>query len=312
MDTELYFKDGEMVNKIYTSGTKYVFLESESSILTDFAESNRHLVEINQLFDSYLFNLSNLHSFYELFFGDNIRKKATAQFAYEVEDRISINVLTNNLVSAAVTLINAMEVFVKWLSENNYLSQFDEIKLNWTSNAYDTSFEYRFFFLLRNFMQHNHLSVSVLAEADGKIRCCFDLAQILNTPHFNMKSEIKKELKNLAKKMEQGLYKHSGLAYTITIAKFHVKTLDLYCQYFEIIDTAIENICTLCNSCIDSNKNALKGSADELEGFVVYESENVLHAFEPNPDFYCNKFAQMKKRAHEIYSQDAKALEGIK
>lgn len=287
------------------------FTEQELKYLNDFVEVNRHLNEIHQLFDSYLFNFCNLHNYYELFFNDTIKEKQNFTSRYEIDHSISVNALTNGLISSAITLVSSMEVFVEELSEKQLIDEsLEDIRAEWTCKAYGSNFLYRFGCFMRQFLQHNHLAVSVYREGLD-IKCCFDFKQLLNTPHFNMKGKFRDELQKLVEEMVDGPYNHTRVSYTITIARFHVQIIELYAQYYDIIETAMSKVDEEWKGFISANPNAISKSSDDYNGYVFYCVDSTLHSFRPVP-FFDEGFSPLKQRAKEIYLRESEELKGIK
>ena len=150
MDTERYFKaTEENLNNIanYLEGTK-----EELKAIIDYVEITRHIQEIHQWYEIFMYSLDQL-------------KKATWY-----NNTIGINTYLISLIGAGKTIADSMSLCI----EKNCGKE----ERLFISNEYDDNFSYKFLIRLRNYSQHGHIPVSIIEN-----RPKFDLMQIYNTPH---------------------------------------------------------------------------------------------------------------------------------
>ena len=166
--------------------------EEEQLCIGTYVELTRHIQEIDKLFHIFRFNLKNILQCYQLYSNNEIDRKEL--FEIKEEDEIAINALIINYISSAKTLIESIENCIK----NTNLNIYKDFKDKCLSKSYDNKFYYRFLIRLRDFAQHGHLIVSVY----GNNYCCFDLDNIVLTPHFHHNTNLEKELRKMRKEIK--------------------------------------------------------------------------------------------------------------
>ena len=209
--------------------------DEKSMYILILIEVNRHLQEIEHLFQIYKTNLNLLLNHYVLYKNDNIVRKADAGSS----DYININAFIINLISAGRTLVESIETLFGYLNlqlespKNNF-------KKDCTSYYYDKYFSYRLFYFLRNYSQHGHLPIS----SPGGGKYYFDLQRILDTPHFNVNSKFSQEFERIKKDIYEQFHDYPRIAvtthlieYNLIIHKIYKRFLDeLNRIYFMLID----------------------------------------------------------------------------
>ena len=251
METEhLLFNDNEL-NPISSAELE----EDDLQTVDSYVECTRHIIELHGLLLSFLFNIKELQKRYTLLFSGTII--ADGNLADTYDDYIAINALTTSIISAGVTLTNALESYITLhLTEegrDNYAS--------FCSNIYDNVFEYRLMVNLRNFAQHGHLPVDLQNR-----KYCFDLHQFTTRPHFNIKSSFKKEINTFAEEIIRIYEDTPTFSYTSTLARYVEKVLLIYKQFFEFIKEQFEE--TYKKSMIIINNYPEGIAADKTTFFI--------------------------------------------
>lgn len=166
----------------------------------------RDVIEANQLFESFYFNLLNMRNSFVFNMNDTVIK--TEHCPDFDSDFIAINSLVVNLISSAKILTEYLrETADRWLGESKSKEdKYKDMYNSYVSKIYDKSFNYRLLINLRNYMQHGYLPVSF---QEGKYS--FDAGQILSTPHFNIKGKFKTDMNNFI--AELGFQAKQFLAY---------------------------------------------------------------------------------------------------
>ena len=162
MDTEktIILKTEEMIT--------YQELDSDFIVVVcDYAELNRHLQEINQLFEIFKFNIERLFESYEIQSDDHIFRKDG--FNTDYSDFVAINSFITNIISSGRSLADSVD-FCMINSYGKDSENYNIFENEYKCHIYDSNFAYRFFYDLRNFSQHNHVPVST----EGNL-CSFDI-----------------------------------------------------------------------------------------------------------------------------------------
>ncbi len=249
------------------------YTEDEMNVIKKLLEFTRHFQEINQLYDVFNVNLHDILIHYVLNANDTICRKTF----FNEDDLIVINALIINYISSAKTLVESIEIFLKQNLGERFLNDFKD---NCISLIYDKYFSYRLLIRLRDYAQHGHLPVYI---NDNK--CCFDLNQILNTPHYNHNKKIKNEIDKISEDIENKFRNNPRIVFTRSIAEFQICILEIYLKFIDQIrETALE--------IVENFKNLLKNrpeiiykSGDILNGFIIFFMEDSdLHVLNPNDD----------------------------
>ena len=253
------------------------FEDEEIELIEEYIEFTRHIQEIDQLFHVFKVNLNHLLIHYDLINNDTIIKKDN--FANDEDDEIVINALVINYVSAGRTFVESIEVFLK---ERLGIEKYKEFKMKCLSKKYDEKFSYRFLYNLRNFSQHGHLPVYIEYN-----KCCFDLDQILFTPHFEHNKKLKNEMESIRKSIEKEFGDNPRIIFTQTIAEFQIVILEIYNDFIDFIINKLLFYKQSIDDLIKRRPDIIYNSNDAFNGFIMYGVKNdSLHCFNPreNPN----------------------------
>lgn len=291
MDTEEFIPclDKDKINIIG-------FNETEIILIDKHLELCRQMQENHQLFQVFLFNLGQLTDLYTVFNNDKIVR--TQRFLSKFDDFTAINALVINYISSAKTLVES-------ISNSMSSSEQDKVK-DYISKVYDSHFSYKFLIRIRDYVQHGHLPVSYKED-----KCCFDIKQIIDTPHFNHNRKLKSELdKHIETIISSGGSPH--LNFTLQLAEFSVDIIKIYSYYLSVFENAIKNshqtflkILDNYSPIIDKNNNCeelIVYKADEENGHAFYRNEDPIELFksysaesEENLNHYDNEYMELKK-----------------
>ena len=274
MDTEKYIPYDETM---YPTIEEDNLNSEELSVIKLFIELSNMIEDTNQLYKCFLFNREQLIFYYVFYFNDTYAPKQNNYF----DDRILINSLTINYISAAVNLVEAQRKFAKIYN----IMEFEK----YCNDIYDESFHYRLMCFLRNYSQHGHFPVSVDKNNHS---CCFDLQQIYNTMHFDKAKKIEQELLQLIQEITTKYRDNANIVYTKTMAvleKFILKINVMFYKMFEnlYMDTANQSL---------KIRNKLNKKKSEGKNFIVFAENETLHICKPN----CKSkkyFKKLKKEA---------------
>ena len=238
--------------------------EDDLQTVDSYVECTRHIIELHGLLLSFLFNIKELQKRYTLSFSGTLLVDGKPADTYD--DYIVINALTTSIISAGVTLINALQSYIAAhltkKDEENYTS--------FCSNIYDNVFEYRLMVNMRNFAQHGHLPVDLQNQ-----NYCFDLYQFMVRPHFRIKAKFKKEINAFVEEILRIYEDTPTFSYTSTLARYVEKVLLIYKQFFEIIKEQFEQ--TYKKSMIIIN-NHPGGIAADKTTFIYKNDKGEEHA----------------------------------
>lgn len=251
--------------------------ENEHSLICRFIETTRHLMEIETLFRIFRFNHNNIFHLYTIYNTDRFER--TISNDYKVNDDIIINSLTINYISSGKTLVDTIEAFISAMYDEEELTKF---KSQYISIEFDSCFSYRFLYHMRNFCQHGHFIVSTYPPG----YFCFDLNQIIKTPHFNFKNfkgELEAIITDIYEKYEDNPYLH----YIKTISAYDLSVLKIYNSFFEYVTNNVESIINQIKTLIQCKPEIVRKSNDELNGMILYmydTTDETIHAFNPEAD----------------------------
>ena len=292
METEhLLFNDNEL-NPISSAELE----EDDLQTVDLYVECTRHIMELHGLLLSFLFNIKELQKRYTLLFSGTVIADGKPADTYD--DYIVINALTTSIISAGVTLTNALQSYITaHLTEegkDNYVS--------FCSNIYDNVFEYRLMVNMRNFAQHGHLPVDLQNH-----KYCFDLHQFMTRPHFHIKSSFKEEINAFAEEIIRIYEDTPTFSYTSTLARYVEKVLLIYKQFYEIIKDQFEE--TYKKSMIIIN-NYPEGIAADKTTFIYKNDkgeEHVILSF----DQAMETFFENCKAANKYWEEYKEAADNI-
>lgn len=272
--------------------------EAERKTFIFYVEVTRHLQEIEQLFQIYRFNFCSIFHYYKLY--SNGKFERNELFEFTENNFAAINALTINIVSAGKTLVDSIDTYMTSVfgEETDIYLRF---KKDILAKKYDKHFPYRFLLRLRDFAQHGHPPVSVnLAES----RCCFDLTQILNTPHFSHNTKLKNELESIKNEIAEKARDNPKIAFVFTMARYNLCITEIYDSFFKIIK---KRTFKLYNQVMEIASNRLDMGEtlnEEACKFVAYaEVDGCQHMFDINADF-SKMFAGFQKFADETLKQE--------
>lgn len=267
-----------------------------------YVEITRHVQEIHQLFELFQYNLKRLLSVYELNNGDRIKRNGP--HFENFSDQIELNALVINYISSGKTLIDSMQSCIKSHYSKDS-AKYDAFS-KFLSSIYDECFSYRLLTRLRDFAQHGHLPVSLVGD-----RVCFDIGQIINTPHFNHNKSILKEMESFNDELLVVQRTQPCYAFTLAVAEYTVSMCNVYHQFWLSIqdvfcekEKAIRTLIAQVPECIIHKNEA-------LNGWLFYLLDSTLHTFNTAEDSLA-MFAEKREEAKRIYELEAKELEAFR
>ena len=194
----------------------------------------------------------------------------------------------------------------QFVGENNEINI--KFKNECLSKLYDDVFAYRLLLHMRNFAQHGHLIVS----KGYQNKYCFDIEQILSTPHFNINVKLKQEMRNIMSEIYDKYGDHPRILFTLSIAEFNYCIIKTYKEFLETIEGVFKEYIYDMNKLIKDRPDIIYMSKDNLNGFIFYEDdEDGLHCFNPNED-PLKMFNEIKNKALIILKEEEKELEFFK
>lgn len=254
----------------------------------------RTVSDLKQLFEVFLWNVNQLDRM-RIWNDDRIHDAHD-----HTMDPIVVNAMTQNVFISSVTLINEIEAYLQDIDEN-YTTQFKQL----CSEKYENSFYYRLATLIRNYSVHGHLSVSF----DGE-RFCFDLRQILGTPHFNLKDKYKEEFKKIIDTTIDRYNFYPRISYTLTIADYIPTVIKLYSSSLEMISAHIHKVYDSYQKLINDNSEEIASSSIGGQ-CIAYKSENnELHVISISSDLV-REFEEQQVKAEALYTKYKQRQEDI-
>lgn len=295
MDTEfiLPYQDFD-INDI----TLFEYTDEGLQIITSYVEITRHVQEIHQLFEVYRYNLKRLLSIFELNNSDTIKRHSPR--IGDFSDQIELNALIINYISSGKTLVDAIQACVK----ASYPTGTSEYK-NFTaflSSTYDDCFSYRLLTRLRDFAQHGHLPVSLRNNI-----ACFDIAQIINTPHFHHNKAILKEMEKFNEELlvNQKAYPHH--VFTLSVAEYTASMCNVYHTFWTAIHSAFLSKEQSLRTLIKELPECIIHKNTTMNGWLFYIMDETLHAFNTEDDSLA-LFSQCLDEAERICKEEEKEL----
>lgn len=266
------------------------------AVVYDYAELNRHLQEINQLFELFQFNIERLFESYDVQSDDHIiRKKG---FKTSHDDFIAINSFITNIISSGRSLVDSIDICMK----NSYgkgTAVYKKFETEYKHRIYDNNFAYRFFYDLRNFSQHNHVPVS----ANGNF-CCFDINQILNTPHFNPKEAVRKELEDIQREINEKYKDIFHLSLSHSLMQYISGVSELHKGFWVSIKDRLFVLKKEIDNAITANPDILKHDNPLFDGCILYtmpekEGWHALSPYADTTEYYDNR----REEAENFYEE---------
>lgn len=269
----------------------------ESNILFFFIEITRYIQEIEKLFRIYRCNLNIMDNYCTFYNDDTIECK----YDYIEDSFIVINTLVINLISSGKTLMESSENFIKFLT--NYVEGYSSnFKKDYLSKTYDECFSYKFLLNLRNYSQHGHLPVS----NSVKNKFCFDLEQIINTPHFNIKKSIEDELVNLIEEIYNKYKAYPNIMFTRTIAEYNYCIHKLYAEFFNNIEQVFNDTLLEVEGLLKQRPELIYNSKNLLNGnILIKDNSGHIHGFRYSKIKTRKMFYDFKEKA-QFYLDEEK------
>ena len=273
----------------------------ESNILFFFIEITRYIQEIEKLFRIYRCNLNIMDNYCTLYNDDTIECK----YDYSEDSFIVINTLVINLISSGKTLMESSENFIKFLT--NYVEGYSSnFKKDYLSKTYDECFSYKFLLNLRNYSQHGHLPVSNSVEN----KFCFDLKQIINTPHFNIKKSIEDELVNLIEEIYSKYKGYPYIMFTRTIAEYNYCIHKLYAEFFDNIEQVFNDTLLEVERLLKQRPELIYNSKNSLNGnILIKDNSGHIHCFRYSKMKTRKMFYDFKEKAQFYLDEEKTELE---
>ena len=280
--------------------------DDERSLLISYIALTRDITESNQLFEVFYFNLLHMRNSFVFNMNDTVFK--TEHCPDYKSEFIAVNSQVINLISSARTLIEFLrETANRWLGNSKDKNEKYKDKYNvYIKEIYDTSFNYRLLYNLRNYMQHGYLPVSF---KEGKYS--FDVNQILDTPHFNIKGQLKTDVENFIEKLEIPGETIACLSLTLTIADFTVKVTDIYRKFLFYIQKSVSSIYDEVKKLIKDKPSIVCDYNETFKGYIIYDvDEHRYHCFysKDNPNVMMSNY---EKRVADIYKDEKQAYDDL-
>ena len=280
--------------------------EEERILLADYVALTRDITEANQLFEIFYFNLLNMRNSFVFKMNDTVNR--TDCYPDFDSDFIAVNSLVINLISSAKILTEFLRArAIGWLGNSEDKNNKCKDKFNvYVSDIYNTSFNYRLLTNLRNYMQHGYLPVSF---KEG--RYSFDVNQILDTPHFDIKGQLKTDIENFIAKLEIPGESIACMSLTLSIAEFVVRVTDIYKNFLFYIKKCVQASYKEVKKLIGEKPSIVCDYHKNFKGFIIYDrDEHRYHAFnsKDNPNKMMSTY---EKRASDVYKDEKQAYDEL-
>ncbi len=299
MDTETYLLPGDFDD----TKINILYFNSETSevikYLDEYIELTRHIQELDQLFHVFCFNHEIMVKNYVFYNSDKFERKSI--LCTENTDFVCINAFIINLLSAGRQVLDSTDDLIENLFGKES-DQYKEWRASVLSKEYDDNFIYRFFYELRNFSQHMHLPVSV---QDG--RCFFDFEQLLNTPHYDGKREIREEMQKINNKLKSnhGVMMHHAV--TFSVSSYICSVTKVYLEALYRIKNILNTMKSSILNFADNNSFLIQHEDQTFNGFIFYEREQGdVHSFriDDNPVEYLLSSIEKVEKYYRIQENE--------
>lgn len=277
--------------------------KDEHNLLVNHVALTRDVIEANQLFEVFYFNLLNMRNSLTFKINDTV---TLTEYCPDCDlDFIAVNSMVINFISSTKTLTEFLrDIANKWLGNSAEKKDKYKDKYNiYVSKIYDEFFNYRFLINLRNYMQHGYLPVSF---KEG--RYSFDFKQILDTPHFDIKGQLKTDIDNFLAEFETPGENIPCMSLTITISDFTVKTIGILFYIKKCVSSSFNKVKKLIK-----NKPSIVCDYHEiLNGYIIYDMDEYrYHAFNSN-DNPNQMMYTFEKRVSYIYEEEKGAYDELR
>lgn len=266
-------------------------VEEKSKFIESYVSFGEHLQDVHQLFKLLEFNLGQLFDYCLMKYDDRLVKTNG-----EIVDFYNINGLLINIISAAKTLIEALENFYEIELGAERKSEF---KRDVLSKKYDEIFSYRFLLFLRNYAQHGHLPISHIYDEEY---FCFDIMQILSTQHINPNKAIKESMEKVRDEIIEKYKDMPRIALTYTLDSFIVTVYEIYYIFFQTIEGDVRGIVDRQLQLLNQYPELIYKGDDMLKGYVIYCIGESLHMYNPSEDLL-STYAEYKEEAKNVYQE---------
>lgn len=258
----------------------------DKRLLKTYSEKSGMLVNISNLFESYLHNRNLLKEKFNITVGDFIYLKDKR--IKEKDKLLLFNTLFNNLLSSGKMFVDEVQRFI---------DKYNIETKSFISDIYDDFFQYRFLYQMRNFTQHGHFAVS--EDFDGSYY--FNLPSIVSELHFNFNKKVKKEMKDFSDLVEKEIKVSPKLAFTSTYIVYNYCIALIYNLFFSLEIKNIMYSYNMKEMVIKANKGLIYKSKDYYNGIVIYEiKDGCYHAFNYKDAFIKSLRNSIKKSRSEL------------
>ena len=200
--------------------------ESEECFLKSYTNKIISFEEITDLFEIFIYNLTSMRQYYQIYGNDKI--KPNLNLLNGQNDYILINALVNNYISAGKTLVESIETYMKVnIGINEPITKL--FIQNCLNNTYDSFFEYRFIYHLRNLYQHGHLAIGI---EDNKMY--FDLNAIALALNFTQNPPLEQELLNIIDEIATVYEDYPRITVTKILSQFNICVLNICRDFINI------------------------------------------------------------------------------
>lgn len=281
------------------------YSDEELHMICSYVEITRYVEEIHQLFLIFRYNLKRILDVYDLHGRDRVIRHKPHFKGFT--DRTEINALVINYISSGKTLTDALDSCMKELyrdvsdEDNGTAEEYRNFK-EYLRNIYDTSFSYRLLTRLRDFAQHGHVPVSIYSSADGD-KMCFDIGQISATPHFNHNKAVLTEMQNFNEELLVKEGAQPRYVFTVAVAEYTVLMCDIYKKFWHEQDAGFKEKVGKIDRFVEDNPSYIRHRNKDMNGYLFYKMENVLHTFNASQDSM-KMFSEYMQEADGVYAAE--------
>jgi hypothetical protein len=272
-----------------------------------YTEVSRYIIEIKSLFEIYRFNLRCIHNNYNMKYSDlNCRRNTNDD---DFSNYTIINAITSNYISSGCTLIESIEKFVKFIFGEESES-YKNFKITILNNEFDTNFNYRFLKVLRDYVQHGHIPVSVKDYGESCL-CYFDIKCLQDTTHFDFKSIPKKDYSKLYDDLvcRNNLYPH--VVFTMMLAEYNLTISKLYSSFYTFINDKVNEVCDVFDLFVLEHPEFIRKSNDKLNNMLSWFDKNEMWHCVDVTNRFIDAFNRYKEQAEKIYNEENDEMDQV-
>lgn len=218
--------------------------------LEHWLELSRLLTDVQQLFEVYLWNYSQLTNGLRIFTNGVVREVRDNGSRHS--NRIRVNGYTMNCISNGINLVNFLSALCAHEGKSGFSSCKAFKKL--TSDEFDNNLNYAIAYSLRNYSQHGQLIVSMHKDNGVDEQVCFDVYQLLNPAFVDMNAIAEKKMRELLEFLENRQDGVARLAYTSLIDSFHQSICHLYHEFLRMLHPYVCDCMSKAQHVLDSSK----------------------------------------------------------